>query len=415
MALSTTLTALTREKFLPILVDNIYNSNVLTFKLLKNAEKLSGGAKIVVPVEYAQNSTHSGWLAYDGAAAQATRANVNIDNIAQKATFDWATAYNSILISGDEPFMNSGAEQVVSILKAKMSNAERSIRDTIGTSMFDATVPATGELYSLNGTGNAGVAITSAVDDGDETDDHSSSVVGYLARDNASGQTGGFTTNFLGESAQAFLPPCHVENAVIGMARAYGGIDTVSGTTVQNRWWDGKVNTFEYAIGKVAGASDGAVLTTSNDTAGVSFANFTSTLNGVAMGVQAMTHMYGKCSIDNDQPDLIVCSQNVYDAYESSLQGNKRFEGDAELADAGFQSLRFKGASVVVDSHCPAGHMYFLNTKYLDFKVHAKRNFALDSFKEMEAYDGLQARIFWMGQLVCSNPAMQGVLVGGPL
>ena len=69
----------------------------------------------------------------------------------------------------------------------------------------------------------------------------------------------------------------------------------------------------------------------------------------------------------------------------------------------------------MVDSHCPAGHMYFLNTKYLDFKVHAKRNFALDGFKEMEAYDGLQARIFWMGQLVCSNPAMQGVLVGGPL
>jgi len=415
MALSTTLTALTREKFLPILVDNIYNSNVLTFKLLKNAEKLSGGAKIVVPVEYAQNSTHSGWLAYDGAAAQATRANVNIDNIAQKATFDWATAYNSILISGDEPFMNAGAEQVVSILKAKMSNAERSIRDTIGTSMFDATVPASGELYSLNGTGNAGVAITSDLEDGDATNDHSASVIGYLGRDNASGQTGGFTTDFTGASAQAFLPPCHVENSIIGMARAYGGIDTVATAVVQNRWWDGKVNTFEYAIGKVAGAYDGAVVTPANDTAGVAFSAFTSTLNGVAMGVQAMTHMYGKCSIDNDQPDLIVCSQNVYDAYESSLQGNKRFEGDAELADAGFQSLRFKGASVVVDSHCPAGHMYFLNTKYLDFKVHAKRNFALDGFKEMEAYDGLQARIFWMGQLVCSNPAMQGVLVGGPL
>jgi len=415
MALSTTLTALTREKFLPVLVDNIYNSNVLCFKLLQNAEKLSGGSKIVVPVESAQNSTHSGFLAYNGTSAQETRSNVNIDNIAQKATFDWATAYNSILISGDEPFMNNGAEQVVSILKAKLSNAEKSIKDTIGTALFSAGAFTAGELYSLNGTANAGVAITSAVDDGDATDDHSSTVPGYLARDNASQQTGGYTTDFTGNTAQAFLPVCHVDDSIIGMSRSYGGISTVSGTTAQNRFWDSKVNTFEYASGKVGGASDGADVTPANDTAGMSFASFTSTLNGVSMGVQAMTHMYGKCSIDNDAPDLIITSQNVYDAYESSLQGNKRFEGDATLADAGFQSLRFKGATVAVDSHCPAGHMYFLNTKYLDFKVHSKRNFSMDSFKQMEAHDGLQARIFWMGQIVCSNPAMQGVLVGGPL
>ena len=34
------LSALTRDKFIPVLVDNIFNSNVLAFKLLKNAEKL---------------------------------------------------------------------------------------------------------------------------------------------------------------------------------------------------------------------------------------------------------------------------------------------------------------------------------------------------------------------------------------
>jgi len=122
----------------------------------------------------------------------------------------------------------------------------------------------------------------------------------------------------------------------------------------------------------------------------------------------------GACTIDADAPDLIVTTQAIYDAYESSLQANKRFEGDSTLADYGFDSLRFKGASVVVDSHCPAGQMYFLNTDYLDFKIHNKRNFAFEDFKRLEGSDNIQARIFWMGQMVCTNPRMQGVLAGGP-
>ena len=70
MALSNTISAITREKFMPLLVDNIFNSNVLCLKLLKNAEKLDGGVKINVPVETAQNvSANSDWLAAGGAGA----------------------------------------------------------------------------------------------------------------------------------------------------------------------------------------------------------------------------------------------------------------------------------------------------------------------------------------------------------
>ena len=50
----------------------------------------------------------------------------------------------------------------------------------------------------------------------------------------------------------------------------------------------------------------------------------------------------------------------------------------------------------------------------LDFKVHSKRNFAMEDFKPLETKDAIQSRIFWMGQLVCTNPRMQGLLVGGP-
>tara|TARA_Y100001973_G_scaffold31009_1_gene46811 strand:+ start:1948 stop:3096 length:1149 start_codon:yes stop_codon:yes gene_type:complete len=379
MALSTTVSALTRDKFMPILVDNIFNSNVLCHKLLQNAELLDGGAQLVVPIEYGQNhSDNSNWLAINsGAFASTGQTNTPI---VQKSTWDWASAYNSIVMSGEEQFVNSGASQVLSVLKARMSNAEKTIKDLFGTALFNAGGISNG-ITSLNGVGTLGSGDYTNVDNG----------VGIIED--------------LASDTSVVHSPGNGDGAVCGHSRLLGGIDTGTIGSPLLTWWNANVGTFELSAGiRAVGSATGAC----------SFAEFTSTTNGVADGVKAMTRMYGACSIDNDQPDLIVTTQTIYDAYESSLQGNKRFEGDSSLGDAGFQSLRFKGASVVVDSHCPAGHMYFLNTNYLDFKVHAKRNFALEDFRPMETKDGIQARIFWMGQLVCTSPRMQGVLCGGP-
>jgi len=358
MSLSTTVSALTRDKFIPILVDNIYNSNVLCYKLLKNAEKLDGGVKIVTPIEYAKQDANQGWLTPGSGSATGQA----MGEVAQKAEWSWATAYNSIVVSGDEEYVNMGASQVVSMLKAKLSNAEKAIKDLFGSGIFNSGAVSNG-LTSLNGAGTVASGDNSALNiDGD---------------------------------ANTFSAPGEVDNTVCGTARSLGGIDSDGDT-----WWDAKVGSF-------ATFSD-------TDSTASTFDECVSVSNGVAEIVKKMTQMYGACSIDNDQPDLIVTTQTIYDAYESSIQGNKRFEGDATLGDAGFQSLRFKGASVVVDSHCPAGHMYMLNTKYLDYKVHSKRNFSFEDFARLEASDKIQARIFWMGQLVCTAPRMQGLLVGGP-
>lgn len=397
MALSQTISALTREKFMPILVDNIFNSNALCLKLLKNADLLDGGVKINVPVEIAQNG-NSGFLApgAGGATAQA------ITDIAHKATYDWATAYNSVVLSGDEMHINMGANQVVSLLKARMANAEKTIRDLFGTGLF-ANGQVSNGLVTLNG---SGIAVDATVDSG--------GVVATLqAHDNGNGIIHDLSDDGLTATTATFMPLSTTAESICGYDRTLAGID--SGTPGTNDFWNSNLGTFEYGCGFVSQTAGATVLTGGNNDAGAqSFADFTTTSNGVALGVIAMTRMYGACSVDNDQPDLIVTTQAIFDAYESSLQANKRFDGDSTLADAGFQTLRFKGATVVVDSHCPVGQMYFLNTKYLDFKVHNKRNFAFEDYKPLEAKDAMQARIFWMGQLVCSNPSRQGLLVGGP-
>ncbi len=390
MALGTTVSALTRDKFMPILVDNIFNSNILCHKLLRNSDKLDGGVAINVPVEVAQNA-NSGWLE---AGALDTTAQAKTE-IASKAVYSWSTLYNAVIIDGAEQHINMGSNQVLSMLTASMKNAEKTIKDAIGNALFDTSI-ASNAINTLNGSG---------------TFNGTSVQVDALGHDNSNGLIHDFTGN---TGTGLFIPVGKVAGSLVGYDRSLAGID--SGTIGTNDYWNANLGTFEWAIGTVGGASGGTALAIngSNDTGAVSFANFCSTTSGVAGGLRAMTQMYQSCSIDNDQPDIIITTPVIYSAYETALQANKRWEGNSESGDAGFQSLRFKGASVYHDSKCPAGHMYFLNSKYLDFKVHSKRNFAFEDFRALEAKDAQQARIFWMGQLTTSAPRYHGLLVGGP-
>ena len=382
MALSyDNLSALTKDKFIPVLVDNIFNSNAVLLKLLKNADKLDGGKKIIIPVEYGKNGSQ-GFINHSSSTTTA----IADSAIISASEWEWATAYSGIYFRGDEEHKNMGDSQVLSLLKSKMKNAEKSLKDLFGTSIFAVTGGTTAGLTTLNGLGTISSTDHTAYDLGNQGETgHGAGIIENLASDTTVWHAGGA-----------------VDNAVVSWAREVGEINTDTVGSVANAWWNSPVASFSTLL--ASGANNVAC----------TFNEMTSTTNGVADMVKKMTELYGACSIDNDQPDLIVTTQVIFDAYETSLQANKRWQGDDTLADAGFQTLRFKGATVVVDSHCPSGCMFMLNTKYLDFKVHNKRNFAFDPFRRQEASDAMQARIFWMGQLTCSNNRMQGALVGGP-
>lgn len=112
----------------------------------------------------------------------------------------------------------------------------------------------------------------------------------------------------------------------------------------------------------------------------------------------------------DDKPDLIVASNDWYSFFESSQVSIKRYV-DADMAQAGFQNLKYKTATVIFDggSGIPAAHMYFINTEYLELVVHQDAD--LEIMPEMKPYnqDGEVIPIIWMGNLVTSNRRLQGV------
>jgi len=112
----------------------------------------------------------------------------------------------------------------------------------------------------------------------------------------------------------------------------------------------------------------------------------------------------------DDQPDLIVMDNTYFTFFEQSQTSIKRYT-DETKANAGFVSMKYKGADVIFDggSGIPTAHAYFLNTDYLELVVHKDADMTV--MDEMKPYnqDAAVVPVLWMGNLVCSNRALQGV------
>ena len=126
----------------------------------------------------------------------------------------------------------------------------------------------------------------------------------------------------------------------------------------------------------------------------------------------AMNKAMINTSRGNDTVDLIVADNNYYEFYLNSLQTIQRITS-ADSAQAGFQSLKFMNADVVLDGgyggQAPTDSMFFLNTKHLKLKSHKDRNFVpLNPDRFAVNQDAMVKMIGWAGNLCMSNAFVQG-------
>ena len=157
--------------------------------------------------------------------------------------------------------------------------------------------------------------------------------------------------------------------------------------------------------------SVGGILTTdgAGDAPGQTYWQSHIDSDAVALSTADMTTVYNTVSVGNDQPNLVLTTQALYEKYESLLQPQLRYSS-ADVADAGFQNLMFKGAPVLYDADTTAGVMYMLNTKYLKLVGHSDKWFTPSPFIRTTVADSRTAQIFCYGQLTINNRNRQGVL-----
>lgn len=127
-----------------------------------------------------------------------------------------------------------------------------------------------------------------------------------------------------------------------------------------------------------------------------------------------MNALWLNCVFGQDMPDLLLSSHDFYAAYEESLQDNQRYT-DASMAAAGFETLKYKSASVVFDTNTNFGttaeRMYFINTKNLYLVQHSEAQWTQDDEKKPINQDGVVIPMYWMGNLIVTNRRRQGILI----
>ena len=129
------LNAVTKNHYIPVLVDNIFKANVLTYKMLRNSKPVSGGYRVRQPIEYDKLDD------VDGTATSSFYAGTDQMSYGHKdfitaAEYEWVQAYSTAQITGLEEHTNDGPEKVVDLLESKMKNVERSMRDVFGSALY---------------------------------------------------------------------------------------------------------------------------------------------------------------------------------------------------------------------------------------------------------------------------------------
>ncbi|CAN7598408.1 phage major capsid protein [Mesorhizobium amorphae] len=114
-----------------------------------------------------------------------------------------------------------------------------------------------------------------------------------------------------------------------------------------------------------------------------------------------------------DKPDLITFSHDFYSLYELGEQQLQRYM-DADMAQSGFIGLKYKTADVIFDDNTnfttTAEKGYFINSDYLYVDQHKEAQWTQDDEKKPVNQDAVVIPFYWMGNLVCSNRSLQGVL-----
>lgn len=123
------------------------------------------------------------------------------------------------------------------------------------------------------------------------------------------------------------------------------------------------------------------------------------------------------CTIGNESPDLIICSNDIYTALEESMQLQMQYPypyADRKQANFGFSSIKYKNADVVHDANVNfaenAERAYFLCTKYIDLFQHSKAKWDKEEERRPVDQDAVVIPFYWMGGTCIRNRRQQGVL-----
>jgi len=130
-----------------------------------------------------------------------------------------------------------------------------------------------------------------------------------------------------------------------------------------------------------------------------------------ALAEASLRELWFDCVDGSIHPDLIISHNDQLEAYQALIPERQRFV-NTSVAETGFTQIAYQGQPWIADLHCNAGHLFMLRVDTLDLVSHRDENFRLEAFQKPVNQNVMIAWIYWMGNLVISDPRRNGLLYG---
>lgn len=114
-------------------------------------------------------------------------------------------------------------------------------------------------------------------------------------------------------------------------------------------------------------------------------------------------------------PDAIFTTQTVHEGLEALLFPMVRYQPNpGGGADAGIETLKFKGASIMWDAFCTSGELHAVNSAHIGMFIHKDANFAMaeGGFQRPTNQDAFLTQILLQANVVTNNRRKGGKLAG---
>ena len=154
------------------------------------------------------------------------------------------------------------------------------------------------------------------------------------------------------------------------------------------------------------------------DTNGVAF-DYSDGISNIRNGLERVYTACGRQKHMGAQryPDLILCTEDYRHFYSEVVDHKGQRYTNTNKADAGFETLEFRGASIVEDQDCPddaggADQAFLLNSDTVKLVSIKSAKFKTSPASPLEAQDGFARRLIWRGCLICRAPGKNGVHEG---
>jgi len=310
-----TISSLARRTILPEIVDAIYDSNPLFFRLTRaNKKVVQGGTHIEVPVQYAKPNQAAAYQGFDVL-------NVAPFDVIRNARWDWKQYATTVTLDGLTMIKTDSPESIANFIRTQFELAKADFADIMGADLYN---------------GNASDP-----------------------------------------------------KKLTGLRQAVAASGTYADINHTNPYWQSKIDS-------------------------------STALSAITLDI--LQGIFGQLVIGREAPTIMLARRTTYDkiaalTFGSSGQGQAisipAGGADDILRSAGFTNVLYNNVPVVIDSQSDAGsgsngRLYLLNENWIQLAVSPRADMAMEDFVTPANQDAMTAKILWAGELLVTNPRLQG-------